>query len=101
MNTIQIESLFLALGLGFSSCISTRDTARLNKVEIGMTKEEVSNLLGKPRFRNANESCEEWGYRKYVGEVADPEEMIFTVVFDSEGKVTAYNSAKAHPRHRP
>ncbi|MBR5764796.1 MAG: outer membrane protein assembly factor BamE, partial [Bacteroidaceae bacterium] len=52
MNTIQIESLFLALGLGFSSCISTRDTARLNKIEIGMTKEEVSNLLGKPRFRN-------------------------------------------------
>ena len=44
MNNIQIETLFLALGLGFSSCMSTRDTVKINKVEIGMTKDEVKNL---------------------------------------------------------
>ena len=99
MNNIQIETLFLALGLGFSSCISTRDTVKINKVEIGMTKDDVRNLLGKPLFKNANENGEEWGYRKFVGEIAGPEEMIFTVVFSPEGKVMAYNSTKACPRH--
>ena len=58
MNNIQIETLFLALGLGFSSCISTRDTVKINKVEIGMTKDEVRNLLGKPLFKNADETGE-------------------------------------------
>lgn len=99
MNNIQIETLFLALGLGFSSCMSTRDTVKINKVEMGMTKDEVRNLLGKPLFKNANETGEEWGYRKLVGKIADHEEVIFTVVFSPEGKVMAYNSAKACPRH--
>ena len=99
MNNIQIETLFLALGLGFSSCISTRDTVRINKVEIGMTKDEVRNLLGKPLFKNADETGEEWGYRMLVGEIAVHEEVIFTVVFSPEGKVMAYNSTKACPRH--
>ena len=64
-----------------------------------MTKDEVRNLLGKPLFKNADENGEEWGYRKFVGEIAGPEEVIFTVVFSPEGKVMAYNSAKAHPQH--
>lgn len=64
-----------------------------------MTKDEVRNLLGKPLFKNADETGEEWGYRKLVGEIAGPEEMIFTVVFSPEGKVMAYNSTKACPQH--
>jgi outer membrane protein assembly factor BamE (lipoprotein component of BamABCDE complex) len=79
--------------------MSTRDTVKINKVEIGMTKDEVRNLLGKPLFKNVDETGEEWGYRKFVGEIAGPEEMIFTVVFSPEGKVMAYNSTKACPRH--
>lgn len=80
-----------------SSCATTRDTEKINKVEMGMTKSDIQNLLGTPIFKNGNENGEEWGYRKLVGEIAGPEEMIFVIVFNNEGKVIAYNSIKEHP----
>ena len=100
-----MKKLLLALvligvmSLGMSSCIATRDSAKINKVEIGMTKSEISNLLGTPLFKNANEEAEEWGYRKMVGEIADPEQMLFIVTFDNDGKVIAYQSVKEHPSY--
>ena len=51
----------MAFCLSLSSCVSTRETVRVNKVEPGMSKEEIQNLLGTPLFKNANEAGEEWG----------------------------------------
>lgn len=87
----------LVMVLSLSSCISTRDTVKINKVEMGMTKSDIQNLLGTPLFKNANETGEEWGYRKMVGEIAGPESMIFVVTFNNDGKVIAYNSVKDYP----
>ena len=84
----------LVMALSLSSCIATRDTVKINKVEMGMTKSDIQNLLGTPLFKNANETGEEWGYRKMVGEIAGPEQMLFIVTFDNNGKVIAYNSVK-------
>lgn len=95
--TITAIILSIALSLSLGSCISTRDTVKINKVEMGMTKSDIQKLLGTPLFKNANETGEEWGYRKLVGEIAGPEQMIFIVTFDNDGKVVAYNSAKEHP----
>ena len=52
-------------------------------------------------FKNANESGEEWGYRKLVGEIAGSEPMIFVVTLDNDGKVIAYHSVKEHPYYHP
>ena len=93
--------LSIALSVSLSSCVATRDTAKINKVEMGMTKSDIQNLLGTPLFKNANETGEEWGYRKLVGEIAGPEPMIFVVTFDNDGKVVAYNSVKEHPYYHP
>ena len=93
--------LSIALSASLSSCVATRDTAKINKVEMGMTKSDIQNLLGTPLFKNANETGEEWGYRKLVGEIAGPESMIFVVTFDNDGKVIAYNSVKEHPYYHP
>jgi outer membrane protein assembly factor BamE (lipoprotein component of BamABCDE complex) len=93
--------LVLVINLGLDSCIATRDTTKINKVEMGMTKNDIQNLLGTPLFKNANETGEEWGYRKLVGEIAGPESMIFVVTFDNDGKVIAYNSVKEHPYSHP
>ena len=93
-------ALVLVLNLAFDSCIATRDSTKINKVELGMSKGDIQHLLGKPLFKNADETGEQWGYRKVVGEVIDAEEMLFVVTFDSEGKVTAYNSVKEFPPHR-
>ena len=93
-------ALVLVLALGFNSCIATRDTTKINKVEMGMSKSDIKHLLGTPLFKNADETGEQWGYRKVVGEIIDAEEMLFVVNFDNDGKVVAYNSVKEFPSHR-
>ena len=92
--------LVLVINLGLDSCIATRDTTKINKVEMGMNKSDIRHLLGKPLFKNADETGEQWGYRKVVGEVIDAEEMLFVVTFDNDGKVIAYNTVKDFPPHR-
>ena len=86
--------LIMLISMSMQSCITTRSTAKINKVEIGMTQDDIRQLLGKPLFKNANGEHEEWAYRKMVGEIAGPEEILFFVTFDSNGKVIAYNSEK-------
>ena len=93
-------ALVLVMSVALDSCIATRDTTKINKVEMGMSKSDIQDLLGTPLFKNADEFGEQWGYRKVVGEVIDAEEMLFVVTFDNEGKVVAYNSVKEFPPHR-
>lgn len=92
--------LVLVMSMAFDSCIATRDTTKINKVELGMNKSDIQHLLGKPLFKNADEAGEQWGYRKVVGEIIDSEEMLFVVTFDNDGNVIAYNSVKEFPPHR-
>ncbi len=93
-------ALVVVMNLAFDSCIATRDTTKINKVEMGMSKSDIKHLLGTPLFKNADETGEQWGYRKVVGEIIDSEEMLFVVTFDNDGKVVAYNSVKEFPPHR-
>lgn len=101
----KVKTLVLALllmtGMVTTSCISTRDTVKINKVELGMDKSDIQHLLGTPLFRNADENVEQWGYRKFVGELADAEEMYFIVTFDANHRVIAYQSVKPslYPRY--
>ena len=99
-EVIIAVALVLVLNLGLDSCIATRDSTKINKVEMGMDKSDIQHLLGTPLFKNADESGEQWGYRKVVGEILDSEEMLFLVTFDNNGKVVAYNSVKEFPPHR-
>ena len=101
ISTVAAILLAIALSVSLSSCIATRDTVKINKVEMGMTKSDIQKLLGTPLFKNANEAGEEWGYRKMVGEIAGPEQMIFVVTFNNDGKVVAYNSVKDYPYYHP
>lgn len=101
ITTVAAILLSIALSVSLNSCVATRDTVKINKVEMGMTKSDIQNLLGTPLFKNANETGEEWGYRKFVGEIAGPEQMIFVVTFNNDGKVVAYNSVKEHPYYHP
>ena len=99
-EVIIAVALVLVLNLGLDSCFATRDTTKINKVELGMNKSDIQHLLGKPLYKNADETGEQWGYRKVVGEVIDAEEMLFVVTFDNDGKVVSYNSVKEFPPHR-
>lgn len=93
-----IVTLMLTMtGMSVSSCIATRDTTKINKVEVGMNKDDIKHLLGTPLFKNANEDVEEWGYRKTVGEIIDAEEMLFIVTFDSNGKAIGTSRSRNTP----
>ena len=50
-------------------------------------------------FKNGDESGEQWGYHKMIGEIASPEEVLFLVTFDKEGKAIAYDTVKEPHRH--
>lgn len=93
----QLFISFIIAASMMTSCITTRSTAKINKVEIGMTKNEISQLLGKPVYKNGDIMGEQWGYRKMIGEVAGPEEVIFLVTFDNQGNVVSYETLKEHP----
>lgn len=82
-----------------TSCVATRSTTQINKVEVGMTQNEITKLLGTPIFKNGDTSGEQWGYHKMIGEIAGPEQVLFLVTFDSDGKVIAYETVKEHPHH--
>lgn len=99
-EVIIAVALVLVLNLGLNSCFATRDTTKISKVELGMNKSDIQHLIGNPLFKNADETGEQWGYRKVVGEVIDAEEMLFVVTFDNDGKVVSYNSVKEFPPHR-
>lgn len=99
-EVIIAVAVVLVLNLGLYSCIATRDTTKINKVELGMTKSDIQHLLGTPMLKNADETGEQWGYRKLLGEVIDAEEMLFVVTFDNDDRVIAYNSVKEFPPHR-
>lgn len=64
-----------------------------------MTKNEISKLLGMPIFKNGDTLGEQWGYRKMIGDVAGPEQVIFLVTFDNQGKVVGYETVKDHPHY--
>lgn len=92
----QLLASFIIAASMMTSCIATRSTAKINKVEIGMTKNDISQLLGTPIFKNGDIMGEQWGYRKMIGEIAGPEEVIFLVTFDNQGKVVGYETLKEH-----
>ncbi|MCQ2214086.1 MAG: outer membrane protein assembly factor BamE [Bacteroidaceae bacterium] len=85
---------FIMIAMMTTSCMSTLSTVKINKVEIGMTKADISKLLGTPMFKNGDTLGEQWGYQKMVGEVAGPEPVIFLVTFDADGKVISYETLK-------
>lgn len=92
----------LALSLSASlatSCITTLSSSRINKVEVGMTKNEIAHLLGRPMSKNGYTLGEQWIYEKMIGEVAGPEEILFLVNFDDQGRVVGYQTLKNHPHH--
>ena len=97
-KVLFIGFVFLFLSQALISCVSTSSTSKINKVELGMTKDDIQKLLGKPIYRNAWQDGEQWGYHKQVGEIAGPEQVLFVVSFDNYGKVALFETVQEFPR---
>lgn len=97
------KTLFTALAALFMSqtlvsCITTSSTGKINRIDLGMTKEEIRHLLGNPVYRNAWQEGEQWGWHKQVGEIAGPEQVLLVVSFDGNGRVAQFETVQEFPR---
>ena len=92
---VAFVALFMSQAL--ISCVSTRSTSKINKIEIGMSKEDIRKLLGNPVYRNAWQDGEQWGYHKQVGEIAGPEQVLLVVSFDGNGRVAQLETMRDSP----
>lgn len=98
-NTLKRLLGFSLSALLLTSCMTTLSSTRINRVAVGMTKNEITHLLGKPMSKNGDTMGEQWIYQKMIGEVAGPEEILFLVNFDNQGRVVGYQTLKNHPHH--
>lgn len=72
MNTIKRIGIGMAILYGCSGCASMLypSSGQLQKLQPGMTKEEVTQLFGEPVNRRFHAEYEEWEYKKYYSETA-------------------------------
>ena len=96
-RTLFVAFVALFMSQAFISCVSTRSTSKINKIEIGMSKEDIRKLLGNPVYRNAWQDGEQWGYHKQVGEIAGPEQVLLVVSFDGNGRVAQLETMRDSP----
>ena len=92
---VAFVALFMSQAL--ISCVSTRSTSKINKIEIGMSKEDIRKLLGNPVYRHAWQDGEQWGDHKQVGEIAGPEQVLLVVSFDGNGRVAQFETMRDFP----
>lgn len=95
MKYMCVALMVVAMALVYSGCVSTRSTRKIDKIEMGMTKDDIRRLLGSPLYRNAWQGGgEQWGYRKQVGEIVSPEQVLLIVSFDAGGRVIGVETVR-------
>lgn len=63
MKTIRLIIAGLVMTMGFSSCSSLFYDAKvdvLNSIQKGMSRQEVTKILGTPEYRRFDRDIEEW-----------------------------------------
>jgi outer membrane protein assembly factor BamE (lipoprotein component of BamABCDE complex) len=68
------------------SCTSYQ--AKTNRIEVGMTKQQVINIMGQPRDRNINGNTEAWYYWKAEW-TSNPEAWIYF----TDGRVSSMKTS--------
>ena len=96
-STLFVAFVALFMSQALISCVSTRSTSKISKIELGMTKEDIRKLLGNPVYRHAWQDGEQWGYHKQVGEIAGPEQVLLVVSFDGNGRVAQLETMRESP----
>jgi SmpA / OmlA family len=84
----KVLSILLVVALVSASCASTGKAAA--KLEPGMTKQQVLDLLGSPADRSFRGSDEAWQYQ----EIAGFGQCKYTTVWISNGKLVGISSRR-------
>ena len=92
MKTIKLTLALLAFAICMGSCamILGIDSNTLMKIQKGMTKEEITSILGQPMHRSFDHEVEGWRYEKSIS--GAPGITIIDLGF-VDGKVTYMDSS--------
>lgn len=71
MKTIKLTLALLTFAICMGSCamILGIDSNTLMKIQKGMTKEEITSILGQPMHRSFDHEVEGWRYEKVFPEL--------------------------------
>ncbi len=80
MRTLKHLVILLSLAIFIGSCANILGDNKnvLLKIHNGMTKEQVSSILGNPNYRRFDNNTEEWEYEKYLSMSSDVTTIIIT-----------------------
>ena len=100
MNRNKLMTLFVACIFLLTFCISA--TAKIKKpvIERGMTKEQVTAMLGEPRTASFNEYGDRWMYEEWRGPFIGGVNVRIYVMFDVTGKVVGCEERTCEPNHQ-
>lgn len=97
-NFKTLKIAVLAILMAFS--VTLNAAAKGGKtVERGMTMEQVADVYGKPMTTSFDDSSETWTYKKTRGGLLSSYDVLITVEFDSNGRVT--RCTESMPEEKP
>ena len=103
MKTIKLIIAGLVMTMGFSSCSSLFYDAKvdvLNSIQKGMSRQEVTKILGTPEYRRFDRDIEEWEYSRVLSGKSNISRTQIVVTFEG-GRVVAMDSFSGEPRTLP
>lgn len=87
-SNLNARTLVLSLVLAFAVSAQAKVT---KTIERGMSKEQVTSIIGRPMTTSFDEGSETWQYTKSRGGLLNTYWVDIAVSFDANGKVVAYN----------
>lgn len=108
MNRNRLTTYLFACFFMLTCCLSATAKSR-RSIERGMTKEQVTAILGKPKASSFNEFGDKWMYEGWRGPLVGGDNIRTYVIFDTTGRVVRYEEQTydpskpetAVPRHHP
>ena len=91
MKTIRLIIAGLVMTMGFTSCSSLFYDAKadvLNSIQKGMSRQEVTKILGTPEYRRFDRDIEEWEYSRVLSGKSNITRTQIVVTFEG-GRVVA------------
>ena len=99
MKTIRLIIAGLVMTMGFTSCSSLFYDAKadvLNSIQKGMSRQEVTKILGTPEYRRFDRDIEEWEYSRVLSGKSNITRTQIVVTFEG-GRVVAMDSFSREP----
>lgn len=102
-SLLRISFVFLFIAVFLSACASSSfikgvpiDNSQFEQIELGMTKKEVGDVLGKPYHQYHYETGETWVWTYVLNDYAESLALVF--IKDKVSEISLYNEALSGKR---